>query len=125
MNPAGPAPNLVLLIDDEPAMDALVRMSLPDPAIRVVRAGSLVEALEAARRERPAVVLLDLALRSEDGLAILEPLRQDPAMAGVPVVAFTVHASREREALERGVDAFVAKPFEVERFRAVMQRFLS
>lgn len=100
----------ILLIDDEPRMADLVRMSLGDE-VRVVDAGTLAEALEVARTERPELVLLDLALGPEDGLAILPRLRQEPALGSVPIVAFTVHDSRREEALARGVTGFVAKPF--------------
>lgn len=100
----------ILLIDDEPQMADLVRMALGDD-VRVVDAATLAEALEVARTEQPGLVLLDLALGREDGLAILPDLREEPALASVPIVAFTVHDSRREEALARGVSGFVAKPF--------------
>lgn len=116
--------SVVLLIDDEPQMEKLVAMCLLDSGARVVRAGDLAEALAAARREPPCVVLLDLALGLEDGLAILPHLREEPALSKVPFVAFTVHDSRREEALEEGVDGFVAKPFKAVGLRTLLAPYL-
>jgi DNA-binding response OmpR family regulator len=101
----------VLLIDDEWQMGSLVAMCLDQAGARVVQATNLEESLALARREKVTVVLLDIGLGEEDGLAILPRLREDPALAGVPVVVFTVHDSRRHEALSQGVEGFVSKPF--------------
>jgi two-component system OmpR family response regulator len=116
--------NVVLLIDDEPEMGSLVGMCLNDAGARVVQAPNLAEALAVAREDPPNVVLLDLALGSEDGLDILPRLRLEPALAGVPIVAFSVHESRRGEALDQGVDGFVAKPFKALQLRHELQAHL-
>lgn len=56
-------------------------------------------------------MLLDLALGAEDGLEMLPQLREEPRLSGVRIVAFSNHDSRRREALERGVDGFLKRPF--------------
>jgi DNA-binding response OmpR family regulator len=101
----------LLLIDDEPQMGALVQMSLDLDGVQVVQVRDLHQALEAAKQMKPALVLLDLALGSDDGLQILPELRNDPSFEQVPVVVFTVHPSRRREAQEAGADGFLVKPF--------------
>lgn len=112
----------VLLIDDEPAMAGLVAMCLEDA--EVVSASSLRQAVAAAREARPQVVLLDLALGLQDGLDILPALRGEPALADVPIVAFTVHGSREHEAREHGTDGFVEKPFKAAELRRALAPYL-
>ncbi|MGH7425325.1 MAG: response regulator, partial [Candidatus Methylomirabilales bacterium] len=102
---------MILLIDDAPGMDRLVAMILEGLGGPVVQAVNLAGALAAARAEAPGVVLLDLALGEEDGLAILPTLRGEPALSRVPVVGFTVHESRRHEAMEAGLAGFVVKPF--------------
>jgi DNA-binding response OmpR family regulator len=114
----------LLLIDDEPHMEALVAMSLEDIGVHVVAVSTLAGALEEARRARPRVVLLDLALGSEDGIDYLPELRGEPALAGVPILAFTVHDSRRDEAMARGVDGFVRKPFKASDLRALVAAHL-
>lgn len=114
----------VLLIDDEPAIGPLVELCLGSLDVDVVLARNLSEALETAREGTVGLVLLDLALGSEDGLAILPKLREEPALAGVPIVAFTAHDSRKREALASGVDFFIARPFATADLEATVDAYL-
>src|SRR5712691_8633863 len=116
--------SLVLLIDDEPQMGSLVGMCLEEDGDRVIQVGDLAGALVAARAERPGVVLLDLSLGEEDGLTIFPVLRSEPALAKVPILAFTVHDSRREEALARGLDGFVTKPFETAGLRSLLRSHL-
>ena len=58
-----------------------------------------------------SLVLLDLALGTEDGLEILPHLQAEPPLCRVPVVAFSAHDSRRDEALAHGVDSFLGRPF--------------
>lgn len=110
----------VLLIDDEPAMGRLVETWVADLGMRIVQVGGLREALAAAERERADAILLDLSLGDEDGLAILPELMSAPPLQNVPVIAFSVHDSREREAFQKGVEAFVAKPFRSNDLRSAL-----
>lgn len=116
--------SLVLLIDDEPEMGWLVAKWLSDLGGRVVQVETLEEAVAVAAEDRPRVVLLDVALDGQDGLDLLPELKRHPTLAGVPVVVFTVHESREREAMERGADAFVGKPFRSEDLRGAVKGYL-
>jgi len=112
--------SVVLLIDDEPGMGSLLSMSLKDVGARIVQVDDLPGALEAARRERPRAVLLDLALGKEDGLTLLPRLREEPSLSEVPIIIFSIHESREREALDEGADGFVAKPFKAAELHDVL-----
>ena len=116
----------MLLIDDEPQMVILVAMCLEEFGARVVRAENLAGAVTSARTEPPRAVLLDLALgrEEEDGLMLLPRLWSEPALSGVPVVVFSVHESRRREALEAGASGFVPKPFRPEQLRAAVGPYL-
>jgi CheY-like chemotaxis protein len=102
----------VLLIDDEPDMGDLVSEWLELLGTQVTRAERFEDALAAAIHERPRAILLDISLGAEDGLDLLPRLLQAPALAQVPVVVFSVHVSKRREALKLGAVAFVPKPFE-------------
>jgi CheY-like chemotaxis protein len=101
----------VLIIDDEPGIAQLVSWCLDPMGVGVVLAGSLQSALDVLHTHDVGLVLLDFDLGEEDGLEILPRLRQEPRLAGVPVVAFTAHDSRRREAFEHGVVSFIARPF--------------
>lgn len=109
----------LLLVDDEPAMAGLVNVWLSDLGVRVVQAAGLKEALKAIEHERPKAVLLDLSLGDEDGLEIMPRLQE--ALDGVPIIAFTVHDSREAEARKRGASGFLRKPFHATDLREVIK----
>jgi DNA-binding response OmpR family regulator len=116
--------SVVLLIDNEPEMGSLVSMSLAHAGARVVQVDDLAAALEVARGERPRVVLLDLALGTEDGLHMLPRLRAEPSLSDVPIIAFTIHESRKREAIEKGADGFLAKPFRAAELHQILQEHI-
>lgn len=101
----------VLLIDDETDIANLVALCLEPLGVQVLHCADLRGALEAAAADEIGLILLDLALDSEDGLAILPQLRSAERLRAVPIVAFTAHDSRQREAFACGVDSFVKRPF--------------
>lgn len=78
----------------------------------VVTALDGLEALEAARRQRPDVVLLDLRMPGLSGTEAMKAMKADERLAGVPILALTAHAMPdEREAaLAAGFDGFLSKP---------------
>ena len=116
--------SVILLVDDEPGMGELVEFWLADLGARVVQAGTIDEGVEAARQHSPRAVLLDLSLDDEDGLELIPRLREDDQLADLPVIAFTVHDSREQEARASGAAGFVPKPFRSGQLHDEVRRFL-
>jgi len=103
--------SLVLVVDDEPDMGTLVGLCLDPLGVQVIQASGLSSAKTVAGEKEIDVILLDLSLGMEDGLEILPELRAAPGLSDVPVVAFTAHDSRRAEALARGADSFLVRPF--------------
>jgi CheY-like chemotaxis protein len=112
----------VLLIDDEPGIADLVSLCL-DP-VEVVTASDLTSAVDAARRDEFGLILLDVELAEQDGLEILPRLRQEASLRSVPVVAFTAHDSRRREAFDLGVVSFVRRPFSSLELRTAVEQHI-
>jgi CheY-like chemotaxis protein len=103
---------LLLVEDNEINLDMIVRRLRKKFDLIVARTG--IEALEKARTESPAVVLMDLGLPDIDGLEATRRLRADPATKTLPVIALTAQAmtgDRER-ILAAGCDDYEAKPIE-------------
>lgn len=104
---------VILVADDEEPLRELIRLTLESEAVRVVVAADGEEALALARRERPAVVLLDWHMPGRSGPDVCRALRADPATAGTRVVMITARSRpADRDAaLRAGVDDFLTKPF--------------
>ena len=119
-------PPTVLVVDDVADARAVISELMRSEAYRVVEAADGGEAVEAASRERPHLVLLDLNLPVLDGLEVARRLRQLPWMEGVPVVAVTAyhyHGMREA-ALEAGCDEYLPKPLDFDELAGLVRRIL-
>src|SRR5881409_2127761 len=90
----------VLVVDDEPDIVALVAYHLARAGYRVSTAAAGRDAIELARRERPALVVLDLMLPGMSGFDVLEALRADDATRHMGVLMLT--ARREEPDRIRG-----------------------
>ncbi len=118
MNP-NPA-STILVVDDEVKAQNLLRNLLEAEGYRVVCAGNGLEAIAAAARALPDVVLLDLMMPGIDGYEVCTRLRALPAIAAVPIIMLTAlddRASRLR-GLQAGADDFLSKPFDSAELRA-------
>jgi two-component system KDP operon response regulator KdpE len=103
----------ILIVDDEPAIRRLLRSSLAANDYLPIEAENGRAALDAIRRDKPDLVILDLGLPDIDGLEVIRTVR---ANSPVPIV---VLSSRDDErgkvaALDLGADDYVTKPFGVE-----------
>jgi two-component system phosphate regulon response regulator PhoB len=103
----------ILVVDDEADIVALVAYHLAKSGYRVTTAGSGPEALDAAHRERPALIVLDLMLPGMSGYEVLEQLRSSDSTADIAVLMLT--ARREEadriQGLSLGADDYLTKPF--------------
>jgi two-component system phosphate regulon response regulator PhoB len=118
----------VLVVDDEADIVALVAYHLAKSGYRVSTAGTGPDALDAARRERPALIVLDLMLPGLSGYDVLEQLRAGDSTRDVAVLMLT--ARREEQdrirGLSLGADDYLTKPFSpqelVLRVAAILRR---
>lgn len=113
MNSAPPSAERILVVDDEPEIVALVAYHLGKAGYRLATASTGQDALEAARRERYSLIVLDLMLPGMSGFDVLEAVRSDEATRDVAVLMLT--ARREEpdriRGLSLGADDYLTKPF--------------
>ena len=104
----------ILIIDDEPDIRLIVRLSLQKRGLTVVEASGGQEGVRLARRERPDAILLDVMMPNVDGPTTLAALRAAPESAAIPVVFLTAKAQRsEVERLrDLGATGVLTKPFD-------------
>ena len=106
-------PGRVLLIEDEPHIVEAIRFLLVRDGWEVASHGEGTDALAVIRATRPDLVILDVMLPGRSGYDILQDLRAEPGLAGLPVLMLTARGqSRDREMAERlGASRYMAKPF--------------
>jgi signal transduction histidine kinase/DNA-binding response OmpR family regulator len=102
----------ILLADDNADMRAYVRRLLA-PLYTVELAADGEQALVAARRARPDLILSDVMMPRLDGFGLLKAVREDEALRDVPFILLTARAGEESriEGLEAGADDYLVKPF--------------
>jgi len=104
---------IVLTVDDEPDVIALVRFHLARAGYEVMTAASGREALEAIRLRRPDLVVLDLMLPDIDGFGVCEILRRTAATAAIPIIILSAWSTPDARllGLDLGALDYVSKPF--------------
>ena len=119
----------LLVIEDDATIRTILEMVLRGAGYAQVESASRGdEGLEAIRRRRPALVLLDLMLPGMDGLEICRRVRESPELAGTRIVMLTARTQNEDivRGLECGADDYVTKPFDravlLARIQAVLRR---
>jgi CheY-like chemotaxis protein len=103
----------MLVVDDHDLNRELMRTVLERKGYRVLLADTGDAGIEVAKRERPSLILLDLAMPGKDGFQTIREMKADADLATTPVVAVTAMAMRgdEERARSAGFDAYVTKPF--------------
>ncbi|MEX1334170.1 MAG: response regulator, partial [Candidatus Limnocylindrales bacterium] len=120
-----PTSRPILVVDDDRKIVALVRAYLEREGFTVITAYDGREALNQARAEDPALIVLDLMLPELDGYEVMRLLRADTA---VPVLMLTARSSLPERiiGLEKGADDYLPKPFSpaelVVRVKAILRR---
>jgi DNA-binding response OmpR family regulator len=103
----------ILVVDDEPNIIELVRVTLEDDRVRIVVAADGEEALAVAHLERPDLILLDVNLPDLSGLEVCRRLRAEARTPDMKIVMLT--AAAQRDDVERGraagADDYLTKPF--------------
>ena len=118
----------VLVVEDDPAIQELIRFTLQKAGLRPLAAPSAEEAQAALAAELPDVVLIDWMLPKLSGLALARELRAAPRTAKLPLIMVTARGEEgDRVAgLESGADDYLVKPFSprelVARIQAVLRR---
>ncbi len=115
----------ILVIDDEPQIRKFMRISLAANGYEVVEAENAADGIAAARTQAPDLIVLDLGLPDMDGQEVISAVRET---AEVPIIVLSVRATEldKVEALDRGANDYVTKPFGVAelmaRVRAVLRQ---
>ena len=116
----------ILLAEDNQESYEMLSEYLEAGNYRVVRAHDGKEAIQLAREQRPAIILMDIQMPEMDGLEATRLLKADEELCHIPIIALTALAmggDRER-CLEAGVDAYVSKPVSLKKVTEVIEDLL-
>jgi len=115
----------VLVVEDNVDMAAMLGNLLRKLGHEPLIAYDGPDALACAERDRPHLAFLDLGLPGMDGFELVRRLREQPAFAGVPVVALTGYdqASDRNRTREAGFVEHLVKPVDLEDLHAIVDRF--
>lgn len=125
VGPGEPVVKRILMVEDQPDIRKLIRMTLEFENYEVHEASDGASGLRSAAQLRPDLILLDVMLPGAlDGLEVCRQLRADPSLAGLPVVMVTARgmASDVQAAREAGADEYLFKPFSPHELVEIIQR---
>ena len=105
---------LILVVEDNETNQMLTVAVLERDGYRVMVAGNTEEARHRLESETPQLILMDIQLPGEDGLAFTRQLKRNPATRPIPVVAMTAHAMQgdAELAMKAGCSGYIAKPID-------------
>ena len=121
-------PHRILVVDDEPENQLLIRMILQGEGYDVEVKDNGLDALAAARESPFSVIVLDVMMPDLNGFEVYAQLRADECTRELPVIMLTALAQRKdyEQAAQLGVKDYVTKPFEpdelLSRVRAALGR---
>jgi len=114
----------ILIVDDEKSARYGMQRALASLDSDILEAGNGLKALEVIDREKPDLVIMDIAMPEMDGLEALEKLQETPAPPLVIMV--TAHGSEKIavDAMKKGAYDYIAKPYDVDELRMVARNAL-
>lgn len=118
----------ILVVDDDKEIVRLLRAYLEQAGFESLSANDGETALHILRRERPALVILDIMLPDRDGWDITRIIRMDNMLQNTPIIMLTARVEDADKiiGLELGADDYVTKPFNprevIARVRSVLRR---
>jgi len=116
----------ILIVDDNVTNLKLVAYLIKSKGYEVTTAVDAESALEAVRRNRPRLILMDLQLPGTDGLELTRQLKADPETRDIKIIAVTAYAMKgdQDRALAAGCDDYVTKPIDTRALPETIARHL-
>lgn len=105
----------ILVVDDEEDLQDLLRYNLEKEGFEVVVADNGVDGIEAARREKPDLIVLDIMMPGLDGIEVCRRLRSDALLRHTPIMMLTARTEEETQvqSLDIGADIYLPKPVSI------------
>ncbi len=118
----------ILIVDDEEDILTLLEYNLEKAGFKVISADDGPEAIELAKKEKPALIILDIMLPSMEGTEVCKVIKRDNTTSHIPIIMLTAKGEEVDRivGLELGADDYITKPFSprelVLRVKAILKR---
>lgn len=116
----------VLIADDDPAIQELIRLNLELQGYQVIIASNGVETVRKALSERPDLIILDILMPEMDGYEVMRLLKNSEETSAIPVIVLTAYASDTGALVSwlEGAEGYLAKPFNPDELLMLVERVL-
>lgn len=120
--------NKILVIDDDNAINELIKINLELNGYKVIQALDGIKGFALAKQEMPNAIVLDVMMPEVDGYTVAQRIRQNPSTKDIPILMLTAlsQINDKVKGFDIGVDDYLTKPFEMEelkvRLRALLKR---
>lgn len=117
----------ILVVEDDPDIMRLMTHTLAGAGYQVIPAYGGEDALRKVKRQRPDLILTDLAMPKMSGVEVIQRIKDDPETRQIPVLAVTAYVwdSLAQSAGQVGCDGFVGKPFNAKHLLREVARHLA
>ncbi|MEP6912173.1 MAG: response regulator [bacterium] len=122
-----PLNSTILVVEDFEDTRMMMKVWLQKEGYRVLEAANGEQAIEAALREGPDLIIMDVEMPGMDGLTATRRIRQNESLRDVPIVTVSAYTADEyrAEALEAGSTEYVSTPFEPAALAKLIDKLLS
>lgn len=120
--------NKILVVDDDRAINELIKVNLELVGYSVIQAYDGIEGFAVAKQELPSLIILDVMMPDVDGYTVAQRVRLNPELKNTPILMLTAlsQLNDKVKGFDIGVDDYLVKPFEMEelkvRVRALLKR---
>ena len=120
--------NKILVIDDDIAINELIKVNLELCGYKVVQAYDGTKGFALAKQENPSLIILDVMMPEVDGFTVAQRIRKNEETKNIPILMLTAlsELNDKVKGFDIGVDDYLVKPFEMEelqvRVRALLKR---
>lgn len=117
----------ILVVDDDPAIVALLKGGLEHEGYEVSTASSDAEARNSLKKSNPDLILLDVNMPGMDGISLCRGIRNSDDLWNVPIIIITAYSDNKtfHDAMLFGATDFVTKPFDFESVKEKVRNLVS
>jgi two-component system, cell cycle response regulator DivK len=116
----------ILVVEDNMDTYELVKFVLETKGHATFLAMNGREGVTAAIKQKPDLIIMDLAMPMMDGWIATEKLKQNPLVKDIAIIALTAHALPDdrKRALDAGVNEYITKPMNIREFVEIVEQWL-